>query len=87
MIDVTKITQEEVLLTIDMMIMIIGSDYISVSLSVILNYMLIRSNPSQHVEIKCCLSLSLKVFVEVSCFNAVGRLFQTFLAQGIKLVG
>ena len=34
---------------------------------------------SQYVEIKCCLKLSLKVFVEVSSFSTVGRLFQKFL--------
>ena len=55
--------------------MILALKYISVSLSVITNHVVIRSKPSQYVEAKCCLSLSLKVSVEVSCFNAVGRWF------------
>ena len=60
MLKVTKITEEEVLLTIRYDI---GSLYISVSLSVITDHTLIRSKLSQYVEIKCCLSLSLEVFI------------------------
>ena len=46
--------------------MILALNIISVSLSVITNHTLIRSKPNQYVEIKCCLSLSLKVFIEES---------------------